>query len=219
MAVNHLLLTDPVKEEQEDDLLASLTSIAYKTPIPEAPKIKTKKKKKVGPVRKSHFFFKPTESFNSEFAKRRGKKGKTPDTAITILDREVEERGVAYSKELPEALLNNIESVREFFLQELGPLALAAQAGTVQAGQVLQKTLNTEIDDRPFVQFKQMVSKASSIKMARFIAQYLSLPPRTANELYQTTQPAQPREVLFMHNSPLEEQRRPPKAKPEPVAE
>src|ERR1700722_486240 len=144
MAVNHLLLTDVAKEEQDDDLLASLTNIAYKTP--EAPK-KKKKKKRVAAQHRSKFFYSPTESFTDELNKGRQADKDAATTALTVLDKEVEDRGERYSKELPQALQDNIAEVREFFLNDIGPLMLAAQAGTVQAGQVLQRVLNTEIDN------------------------------------------------------------------------
>lgn len=219
MAVNHLLLTDTKKEDEADDLLASLTSIAYKTPQPEVEeKVKEPKKKlKKKPVKENRFFYNPTLSFDDEITRRKRKKGKPNETAVTLLDREVEDRRKTYAKELPTALVDNIENVREFFLQEIGPLALAAQAGTTQAGQVLQRTLNTELNEIPFVQFEHMVRKASAIKMARFVAKYLDLPARTVEELLRTVQPPQPKEVMFMSN-PWDE-RRPPKEKPEPQKE
>ena len=217
MAVNHLLLTDVAQEEQDDDILASLVNIAYKTPQPleEAPK-KKKKKKRVAESRRSKFFFTPTDSFTDELNKGKQADEDASHTALTYLDKEVEARGKTYSKELPEALQNNISEVREFFLNDIGPLMLAAQAGTVQAGQVLQRVLNTEIDNSSFIQFERMVSKASTIKMARFIASYLDLPLRTVETLLQTIQPPAPREVLFMQNDPLAE-RRFPKEKAKPV--
>jgi hypothetical protein len=219
MAVNHLLLTDVKKEEEADDLLASLTSIAYKTPQSEAePPPVESPKKKAKEKKSNRFFYSPTMSFDEEVTKRKKRKGNRHESVVTILDREVEDRRKTYSKELPKTIKDNIENVREFFLQEIGPLALAAQAGTTQATQVMQRTLNTEINTVPFVQFENMVSKASSIKMARFVAKYLGLPARTVETLLQTAQPAQPKEVYFMGGSPWDERRR-PKEKPEPQKE
>lgn len=217
MAVNHLLLTDVQKEEEADDLLASLTNIAYKTPqseVEEVPKEVPKKKDK----RKSQFFYNPTLSFTAEIDKHKHKKGKPRTTAVTILDEEVEERKKDYGKKLPPMLKGNIEKVREFFLQEIGPLALAAQAGTTQASQVLQRTLNTEINNLPFIQFEHMINKASAIKMAHFVAKYLGLPVRTVEELLRTVQPQQPKEVVFMNSNPWDD-RRSPKQKIEPQQE
>lgn len=208
MTVNHLLLTDVKKEEQDDDLLSSLTNIAYATPQPLIEQSKHVKNTKTN--RKSRFFFTPTESFSAE-VNRSKKAVKKPNTALTVLDAEVESRQKAYSKELHDALKFNIETVREFFLSEIGPLTLAAQAGTVQASQVMQRVLNTEIDSQIFLQFERMVGKASTLKMARFIAKYLELPTRTVEELLQVIQPPVPKEVLFMNPNPLEDRRIPKK--------
>jgi hypothetical protein len=210
MTVNHLLLTDVEKEEQDDDLLASLTNIAYATPQPVVEPVE-----EVNPKRKSRFFFNPTQSFSTEINQSKRAVAKRDTSALTILDAEVEARKSTYSKELPKALKSNIEAVREFFLKDIGPLALAAQAGTVQASQVMQLTLNTEIDGQAFLQFERMVSKASTIKMARFIAKYLNLPQRTVEELLQIVQPPAPKEVLLMNANPFDERR--PKQKVERV--
>jgi D-alanyl-D-alanine carboxypeptidase len=212
MTVNHLLLTDVKQEEQDDELLASLTNIAYK--IPSTTQVITKEKQ-----RRSRFFFKPTISFASDFDKSKKAIGKKENTALTVLDAEVEDRKTAYAKELPKALKSNIEQVREFFLKDIGPLYLAAQAGTVQAAQVMQRTLNTEIDGQAFAQFERMVGKASTIKMARFVAKYLNLPQKSVEELLQVIQPPPPKEVLLMNNNPFsdEQQRRQRKEKAEPA--
>src|SRR5271168_1882871 len=199
MTINHLLGTDAKKEEQDDDLLASLTSIAYATPQPYSEEVENASSK-----RKSRFFFKPTQSFSEEISKSKRAVAKRDLSALTILDAEVEGRRATYSKELPKALQSNIEKVREFFLKDIGPLALAAQAGTVQASQVMQLTLNTEIDGQAFSQFERMVSKASTIKMARFIAKYLNLPQNTVEELLQLVQPPAPKEVMFVNSNPFE---------------
>jgi hypothetical protein len=217
MAVNHLLLTDVKKEEAADDLLASLTSIAYKTPAPEVEEVpKEPKKKKVKKV--NRFFYSPTVSFDAEVTQRKKRKGNRHESIVTVLDREVEDRRSSYAKELPKTIKSNIENVREFFLQEIGPLALAAQAGATQATQVMQRTLNTEISNVPFAQFENMISQASSIKMARFVAKYLDLPARTVEALLQPAQAVPPKEVYFMGASPWDERRR-PKEKPEPQKE
>lgn len=203
MTINHLLLTDVKQEEQDDELLASLTNIAYATPVQPVEQQKEQQEKQ---TRKSRFFFTPTESFSAEVNKSK-KASKKTHTALTVLDEEVETRQKTYSKELHAALKLNIESVREFFLNEIGPLTLAAQAGTVQASQVMQRVLNTEIDGQAFMQFERMVGKASTIKMARFIAKYLNLPVRTVEELLQVIQPPAPKEVLFMNANPFDDRR------------
>jgi len=205
MTINHLLLTDVKKEEADDELLASLTNIAYKTPV-EQPTTKVQNPERTQSKRKSRFFFRPTKSFTSEVEYSKQSLAPRDSSAITVLDAEVEKRKLAYDKELPKALNDNIKAVREFFLTEIGPLALAAQAGTVQASQVMQRTLNTEVDTQAFIQFERMVGKASTIKMARFIASYLKLPTRTVEELLQIVQPPAPKEVMLINN-PLEERR------------
>jgi hypothetical protein len=207
MAINDLLLTDSVQEEKEDDVLSSLLNIAYVTPKAQEPEKPADLKE-----RRSRFFYRPTESFSTDLDNRKRAQHPPPLSSLTILDKEVEARKVTYASELPDSLQSNIESVREFFLNEIGPLTLAAQAGTAQAREVVQRTLNTEIDGLAFAQFERMVGKGATLKMARFIAGYLGLPRNAVESILNSIQPTPPKEAMFF---PLPDSRRPPKEKPE----
>ena len=211
MEKESLLLTDVKAEEEADDLMASLTNIAYATPKEFQPEVQ--QQPSTGKHR-SRFFFRPTRSFTASMEQSK-KSQERDDSAVTVLDKEVEARRKTYSKELPKALNSNIAQVREFFLKEIAPLTLAAQAGTAQAREVAQRVLSTEIDNTGFLQFERMVSRASTIKMARFIAAYLKLPLRTVEELLEIVKPQAPKEIMLVNNDPLGD-RRIPKAKEKP---
>lgn len=188
---NHLLLGTKAEEDQADDLLASISRIAIADTPPDEdehveaaaantePKIKKKK-------RKSRFFFTPSKSFIDEVEER---KDLSKPTVLSMVDQEVEARRKTYRNELPDALQERIEEVREFFLTEVGPVTLGGQAGALQAMEVVQRVLGTEIDNKPFAQFERMLQDAVTIKMARFIAGYFDLPTTVARQLVETIQP------------------------------
>jgi hypothetical protein len=176
---------------------------------PEAPK----KKKKTTKSRRSRFFYRPTQSFDESL--NATKKVVAPH-ALSLITEEVEIRKSAYSDELPVALQSNIERVREFFLNDLGPLTLAVQAGTSQAREVVQRTLNAEVDNTQFAQFERMVATGSQLLMARYIAKYLGLPRSAVDSLINSITPKQPANIIFPALS--DDERRRPKEKAQSAA-
>jgi len=194
-----------------------------KLPQLPSPDLVPKKKIKRRPVvserrseRRSEFFFRLSESFQQELDRRRkalAKKRVNP--ALVLLDQEVEERKKVYEQELPEGLQANIERVREFILTEVAPLMMAVQAGTKQAQEVIQRTLNTAIDERPLVQFELMTQSAGRMRMAKFITKYMGLDESVAEELLATVAPK--KEMMIFHPGMVDEGRRQKKEKPAPT--
>lgn len=201
MAGEHLILTDEEGEKQQDDMFARLSQIAR--PIGEVPKKKKRvqvskaKLLKKNPDRKSAFFFRPSASFDAEI--RQQQEAAKPKK-LKHADREIVQRTRKLRRELPPVLSQNIDEVRELFLQQIAPLTLAAQTGTVQARTVAQRLLKTEIGSQPFVQFERMVEVGTQIQMAKFVAKYMGLPAREWRNILEAISPknTQPREVLFM---------------------
>ncbi len=218
MAVNHLILSTQKEEEAADDLLSALTTLAYSTPVREQPKkLIKKKKKKVQPKpltesnRRSRFFYTPTISIADEVAAARPI---SEPRVLEAVNAEVDARVATYSQELPPALQPNIEAVREYFVSQVAPKTLAVQAGTAQALDVIQRTLNTAIDPQPFAQFERMVAQARLIKMARFVAEYMELPATAVPDLVESITPK--KEMMIFHPHMLDDQRRPkPKQAPD----
>lgn len=193
--ISHLSLSTKKEETAADDLLSSLTVIAHAAPPVLMKPKKKKKKRKVVPKRhRSRFFYRPTASFDADLAV--AKKVSDPH-ALTVFSDEIDARKDTYITELPTELKVYIDQVREFFLTELGPLTLGVQAGTAQAREVLQRTLNTEIDNTQFAQFDRMIMDGAKHKMARFIARYLGLPRSTIESMLSSIQPARPAQIVF----------------------
>jgi hypothetical protein len=92
------------------------------------------------------------------------------------IDSEIVKRLSEYKSESPALLQKHIESIREFFLSEVAPKTLAASGGTLQATEVIQRLLNTEVDGSTAARFQQMVNRATTLKMALFVCQYFDLP-------------------------------------------
>lgn len=206
------------EEKEADDLLSALTVIAHN--IETKPKaIKKKKVVKKESKFRSRFFYRPTNSLSQDVAAL--KKNNAQRSSVDLIDEEVTRRLAQYDKELPDSLRENLEAVREFFLQELGPLLLGAQAGTTQAQEVVKRLLNANVRTEPFIQFERMLNTAASIKMAKFIASYTSLSESEVKRLLDEVAPK--KEVYFPIPSLGEERRarpRPtPAAPPKPAKE
>lgn len=201
MAGEHLILTDEAGETKQDDMFARLAQIARAIPEDRKKKkvFKTGKLLKRNPNRKSTFLFKPSQSFVTEVT---GMVANSKPKKLVHADKEIVERTKEYRKELPPILAKNIDDVREMFLQQVAPLTLAAQAGTLQARTVAQRLLKTEIGSEPFVQFERMVEVGARIQMAKFVASYMGLPVREWRSILEVLAPKQqPREIMFMNGN------------------
>ncbi len=186
MEAKALILTDPVAESAADELLASLSDIAYAAPRKERP-VETKSKYK------SRFFFKINKSLTVSIQDRARKF--VPKSRVHI-DDEVSKRLRAYKKELPTQLGANINAIREFFLTTIGPRSLAGGAGAIQAREVVQRMLKTEVDSTQFDKFERMSHVAVNIVMAKFVAKYYGLPVSAATKILADIAPNRPQTVV-----------------------
>lgn len=199
MSADKLFTNDLKAEQNMDDLFASLTNIAYATPSadPNSPfnpkniqddefvedvdsSYSPKKKYK------SRFFYTPTKSFDDELDES---KAEIKPTTLALVDQEVNDRSVSYKEELTDELVNRIDIIREFFLKEIAPKMFAAQSGIVQARMVAELALGAQVDNTHFSQFERMLSTAVTVKMARFITEYLGLPKAQSQELLSFLKP------------------------------
>jgi len=181
---NKLVPVEQSELDNADDLLASLSDIAYST----APTKPVKESK----ARKSRFFFKLSKSFVEEVEAK--KKVFVPRQMVHI-DHEVEKRLKDYKQEIPSELEANINKVREFFLQEIAPITMAAGAGASQAQEVVKRLVNSDIDGTQFEKFEKMMAKAVDIKMARFVARQLGMTKKEAAEILAEMKPRIPQIV------------------------
>lgn len=204
MSTSALLLSTKKQEEEADALFAAVSNIGHSI------QVEPEKETAEGKHRRSRFFYKPTLSFKEDIEQR--KKISLPKE-VQIVDKQIEDRKASYKDELPPLLNKNIEGVREFWLKEIAPLTLAAQAGSEQAKDVVQRILDAPIDETPFARFHYMLTTATSLKMARFISKYFKLPLNTAQTLIDSVQPR--REIVF----PSVPEDRAPKKTANPSAE
>jgi len=212
MAGEHLILTDEAGEQQQDEMFARLSQIAK--PLNDDGRKRKKQIKSSGSIMKrnsdrpSSFFFKPSESFDAII--ERNKQAAKPKK-LKHADDDITKRTRKMRKELPPVLLQNIDDVREMFLQQIAPKTFAAQTGTLQARTVAQRLLKTDVDAKPFVQFERMVEVGMQIQMAKFVTKYMGLPAREWRNVLEALTPKQntPREVLFMNQPPVAGQQQP----------
>jgi len=236
---NSVVLSTVSEENDADDLLSALSTMGTSIPKNKQKNIKTVNSVHEEAARlnkdslsdesefstsglsvdlskkKSKFFFRVTESFEEEMARRQKDLEDSRDPGLVNLDAEVDLRKEKYSKELPPKLQRNIVAVREFFLKEIGPLSLAAGAGSIQAREVMQRTLNAPVGEQAFAQFERMLNSANTIKMARFITKYTGLSINEAPSLVASIAPK--KEAYFFPNQPPDERR--VKAKTQPIQE
>lgn len=175
-----LILTDTEGEAAADELLAALSDLAYATPVTQAP---ARKKYQ------SRFFFKLSRAIAVDVEEH---KKKLIPKVMEHVDAEVEKRLKTYKKEVPPTIASNIEAVREFFLNVIGPRSMASSAGSSQAREIVQRLLNTEVDSTQFDKFERMSHEAVNIIMAKFVAQYYGLPVKAARAILASIQPRPP---------------------------
>lgn len=158
--------------------------------------------------RDSRFWYRPTISFSADVDRR--KRAVVPKEAQVVLDA-IDERAITYSTELPPELDSNMTVVREFWLKEIAPLTLPAQAGAEHARSVITKVLGSDVDSTSFIQFQRMLGEASKIKIAQYLVEYMGLQQEHVEALLQSVAAQKgPREVMYV---PLESDRR---QRPEP---
>lgn len=144
--------------DQEDAVTSALSNLAYSTA-------------KVGKKR-SRFFF--TIETNAEVIA--DIKQSMTKKKVEPIDAEVQTRLKQYRKDAPDQLKGRIAEVREFFLTEIAPRTLASSGGTIQATEVVQQLLETEVDQNIMSRFDNMVNRAATLKLADFVLRYFDLP-------------------------------------------
>ena len=151
-------------QDNEAAFQLSLQRLAYKSPDQKA------QSKATGTVtRKSRFFFRLKEEEPDL------KKLMAPKPVVHV-DDEVVKRVASYTKEVAPELKLNLEAVREFFLTEVAPLTLAASGGAIQATDVIQRMVDSEVDPAMRGRFEQMVNRAAVLRMGLFVTKYFKLP-------------------------------------------
>jgi hypothetical protein len=170
---------------------------------PKKPRIVLKQAR---PQWNSEFFFQVSESFDADLARRRKAMTMAKSPELEALDADVENRRKTYQEQLPAELQANIERIREFFLKDIAPLLMAASAGVTQAQQVIHRTVDSPVDERPFAQFEAMLKSAASVRMAEFVTEYMGLSKDLADTLLNAVLPK--REMMIFHPDMLDEQSR-----------
>lgn len=178
---NNLVPATHEELDNNDSLFASLTDIAYSSVVDDKPTVLKER-------HTSRFFFRLGKSF-AETAKHGQKTFKAKE--VTHVDHEVEKRLKNYRREVPAELAANIDEVREFFLREIAPISLAADAGARQAQEVVKRMLGSDIDGTQFEKFERMAAKAVEIKMARFISRQFGMTKREALQILEELKPRQ----------------------------
>lgn len=166
----------PLKDLVNADAgLEALTNLAYSVKREEKPKPIPR----IG-TRTSKFWF-TLESTEDYVAKS---KAKLAPKAIEHIDAAVEARLKLYKNEVRPALKENIEFVREFFLTELAPLTIASEGGIVQAKDVVQRLLDTEVDAALIDKFRNMTNRAAVMRLALFVLDYFKLPKEYLSSMF-----------------------------------
>ena len=160
--------------DNEDSILKSLSNLAYSSVAPES-----KKKVDVSNMRTSRFWFTletPQEAVNKV------KESMIPKP-VEHIDVEVQKRLARYKTEAPVQLHEKIKEVREFFLTQIAPRTLAASGGTIQATEVVQRLLDTDVDPAIMNRFENMINRAATLKLAEFALHYFDLGPEHLESL------------------------------------
>lgn len=193
---NNLVPATEEELDNADSMLASLTDIAYSTATEDKPVV-------VKERRRSRFFFRLSPSFSEEVKNKQ--KAFSPKQ-LTHVDHQIEKRLKSYEKEIPSELEVNIGRVREFFLKEIAPISLAANAGSMQAMEVVKRLLGSNIDETQFEKFERMAAKAVEIRMARFICREFGMTKAEAKEILDTMM-ARPAQTIIPIGVPQHEHR------------
>lgn len=202
MAADQIEYGAPDDDDDTDDLLSNLSVTATATP---------QEKPSFVPKRKSQFFFTLTPALVLETEAR---KKVLEAKKLVHVDADLVKRAKNYRKELPPDLSANLDEIREFFLQELAPLTLAVQPGSAQALEIVERTIKGAIDPGFILQFERMLVKGVNMKMSRFIAAYLKLPPSAAKVLLESISPIRKEAVFIGADAPRPEHQ-PQRGKPE----
>lgn len=144
---------------------------------------------------RSRFFYRLPETTEEEVARLKATTAGSRRKASETLEDVIQRRVNVYKDEFPSHVTQNIDKVREFFLNEINPLLLASSTGAAQAQDVLQKMLGINVDGAPYVHFDKLVRRAVQLRMAKFISSYFKV---DVKELVQAPD-ASPKDVVFFN--------------------
>lgn len=108
------------------------------------------------------------------------------------IDSQVIDRLTDYKQESPAMYQSHIEEVREFFLKEIAPRTISAPGGAMQATEVLKRLLDTDVDESTVARFQNMLNRATTLKMAEFVAKYFGLSSEHIPSIIGSRQEQQP---------------------------
>lgn len=120
------------------------------------------------------------------------------------IDSDIISRLDEYRVSSPDLFKARLEQVREFFLTEVAPLTIASSGGAIQAAEVLGRMLDTEIDASTAARFQQMVNRATTLKMAQFVATYFDLPASCVDSIIGTPAAAPDIRHVMQHLDDIE---------------
>lgn len=150
---------DPNVEQATDAFLQSLSQVAWPVKKPKA-----KRPRPTG-----------NTSIERDIRKQQRKAKGARRKVIDELELDTEKRTGQYEGELSPALWDNVSKVREFFLSEINPLVFASSLGSAQARDVVQRVLQTNVDQEPYHYFDNLMRKAIRLKLQQFVAQYANV--------------------------------------------
>jgi hypothetical protein len=133
----------------------------------------------------SRFLFRLTSSTEDQVTKLQEANSKKQ---LEHVDAELEQQAKAYLPSVTKDLDQQITKVREFFLNDVAPRTLAAQAGVKQALEIIKRSIGIEVEQTSFIQFEQMLRLASKHKMAEFVVSYMGI-KQSPESLVQGLQP------------------------------
>ena len=163
------------KQREEDALASRLSQVAYAKPRAVAKENRT-----------SRFWFR-MDNRELEVTKEMMR-----PKEVEHIDSQVVARLRKYRKTSPELFQKHSVAVREFFLRELAPLTIAASGGTAQATEVLTRLLDTNVDPSTVERFNNMLNRATTLKMAQFVATYFDLPADSVHSIIGSKEPPPP---------------------------
>ena len=208
--MSNVLIGDDEQVKAQEELLASLTSIATRIDEPAKPVRSTRKARirvptgvdpdDEDPRLKSPFFFVTAQSIADEI---KAQQADHQQTAIKPVDDHLAPIVHNLKKTMPKALGQGIDKVRDFYLNDIAPLAMSAESGADQAKHALQQLLNVPIENHPFTQFEIMTRMAARMRMASYLVKHFKLPKGSEQALLDAVAPARPQLVPIP--SPLPE--------------
>lgn len=188
---------DPEYDLAQSELLQGLAQVAKARPKPKPQLLPPSK------LRRSRFFYSLPPTEDEQIAERKRLVAQKPKHDQDI-ESYLREMAASYKGTLPAQLEKSIDSVRQFFLDEINPLILGSLYGRAQAQSILVQALGQEVDvSTPNSKFERVMSRAIDTKMVNFMSTFFGVSKKELLEAMQSEVP--PREVLLLD---------PPKAQP-----